>query len=357
MRRKDVLIVMALLAITTTLLLQLAPLGAQSGFGTGWTATYFNCPALSATTPDLNTCTQVTSQPVAAVNFDYAAGSPTAGVNPDNFYIRFDSVQNLLPGTYEFVAASDDGIRVTINGQVVIDQLIGRVLTTDRSQPIPIAGGAVTMRVDFIDLIDRAQVQFQWFQQTSGTPVPGATNPFAVLGTGTPVGTPSGPSVSVRGVNGLAVRTGPYIGASMVTTAVSGTSYAVTARNNSEGFNWYYINVNGRQGWASGRYLTLNNITPDALPTQATIFDQIDGAPDLGIIGAPRAVMNVRPRPTTRLDEIDEIAWGEEVSIIGRTVQAGTNRWYHIRTSEGLVGWILAAYVQVGPEVVGAPVR
>ena len=341
-----VLILFILLALIVA-----TPFTALAEFGTNWTATYYNSTDLSGT--------PVTTQTgLSQIYFNYGTGSPVPGVNSDNFTIRFEGTQTFQQGTYEFVVASDDGVRVYIDNALVLDRFIGRVYTTDRFQQVMTAG-AHTIRVEYLELIDQARIEFQYFLFSAGT-VPTTSFGTAVLGTPIPLtpGTPTGPGVTLQGVQGLAVRTGPYLGASMVTTATAGNTYSVTARSRSEGtFTWYYINVNGRQGWASGRYLTVQGIDPNALPEQTSIFDQIDNAPDLGVIGTPRSVMNLRVRPSDRTEAIDQIAWGEEVSIIGRTVQAGFNRWFHVRTSEGRVGWIFAPFVAVRGDINGVPVR
>ena len=73
--------------------------------------------------------------------------------------------------------------------------------------------------------------------------------------------------------------------------------------------------------------------------------------------GYPRAIMNLRVRPSTRTQVIDQIGWGEEVTIIGRTLQARQNRWLQVRTNEGRVGWIFAPFVTIQGEINAVPVR
>src|SRR5699024_240037 len=123
-------------------------------------------------------------------------------------------------------------------------------------------------------------IQFQWFltspaaQPTAFMPPPVivptsfVTTPGAFFTPGfvtplgpTPTPTPSGPQASIHFVRALALRTGPYLGATYI-TRIDRTypSYPVLARNDSEGvYNWYLVQApDGRQGWASGRYLDLD---------------------------------------------------------------------------------------------------
>ncbi|MBK9748239.1 MAG: SH3 domain-containing protein [Chloroflexi bacterium] len=110
-----------------------------------------------------------------------------------------------------------------------------------------------------------------------------------------------------------------------------------------------------RTGWASGRFLTIS-VAIDQIPVQGSVFDQIDGVSDIGARAYPRAAMRIRTRPSTRMPVIGEIPWGGEAELIGRTVQAGTDRWYQIRYN-GIVGWIDARWVTARGEMYQVPIR
>ena len=319
--------------------------------GTGWTAQYFNNTEL------LGSPVHSEALP-AGINVDWGTGSPNAAVPVDNWSARFTSVQFFNQGTYEFVVTSDDGVRVSIDGIRVWDRWIGRTLTTDRFQQT-LTAGTHTLTVEFLELVDRAAIQFQWFA-ISGFVTPGFG---ATPGIGVPV-TPgvqptaayTGPSATVTGARGLALRSGPYLGASFITTLLPDQPYPVLARNRDEGiYNWYLLRVGERQGWASGRFLTLN-VDPNSLPVQGSVFDQIDAAADIGARAYPRAVMNMRSRPSTRMPVIGSIPWGGTAELLGRTVQAGIDQWYHVRY-EGVVGWIDARWVTARGEIYQVPIR
>ncbi|MBW1735902.1 MAG: hypothetical protein JRJ71_16235, partial [Deltaproteobacteria bacterium] len=56
------------------------------------------------------------------VDFDWGAGSPGSGVNQDRFSARWTGKLRITkPGPYKLAVASDDGVRLYINGQKVID--------------------------------------------------------------------------------------------------------------------------------------------------------------------------------------------------------------------------------------------
>ena len=56
-----------------------------------------------------------------AIDFDWGAGSPDPAVPVDNFSVRWTRTLGFTAGTYRFLASCDDGVRVYVNGQLVID--------------------------------------------------------------------------------------------------------------------------------------------------------------------------------------------------------------------------------------------
>jgi uncharacterized protein YraI len=336
---------LAVLALTPT-----ATVEAQAQFGSNWTAQFYN-------STDLTGPVVATAAYPTGINQNWADGFPRDGANNlvtgmgnSNYSARFTTVQTLPAGNYTFILTYDDGARLKIDSTVVIDDFQGGAVRTNQAL-VSLTGGTYTITVEYLQIINQGVIQVSWLFGAGGTPgfIP------TVGPTPTPAPIATGQVVRVRG---LAVRTGPYIGASFVGVARPGTQYPLLAKNNSEGpFTWYLIQLTEtRRGWASGRYLEVaGNL--DAIPFQNTVFDQIDGAPDIGVIGQTRAVMNIRVRPSERTARIGQVPWGDQVSIIGRTRQGGSDFWYHIRYN-GIVGWILADFVRVRSGFIDAvPVR
>lgn len=171
-----------------------------------------------------------------------------------------------------------------------------------------------------------------------------ATTP--ILGTPTPAPTAVPQTIAtVFFVRGLAVRTGPYLGASMLAIARPNVEYPVLARNDDEGeYTWYLISINGLQGWASGRYLNVRgNLN---VPTQGSIFDQLDDAPDLFVRGRALDNLNLRRRPSMRVAPIAQIPWGAEMKILGKTMSGGVVFWLHVEWN-GIRGWVVPNWVSL----------
>lgn len=187
------------------------------------------------------------------------------------------------------------------------------------------------------------------------TLLPGQVAPSVVAAT------PPPSAVVVTTIRAAAVRSGPYLGASLITIVRSGAGVTLTARSNAEGvITWYYATFpNGQAGWISGRTLTLN-IDPNTLPVQGSIFDQIDNAPDIGIVGTVNAsVLNMRVRPSERTARIVQLRFGTEVTVLGRTIidRRGQSFWYHIRLEDGRVGWVAARFLTINSSIRSLPVR
>ncbi len=96
-----------------------------SSDGTGLQAAYFSNTAPLADFPA--TATIIKTEPT--INFDWAGGSP-AGISNDQFKARFTGyVQSLDSGSYTFYVTADDGIRLWVNNQLLIDKWIDQAAT------------------------------------------------------------------------------------------------------------------------------------------------------------------------------------------------------------------------------------
>ncbi len=330
----------------------------QADFGTNWSVQFFPGKDLTTACPAGGNCALTG---INGLNFNWGTGAPVVNgvtvfpADPqynDNFSARFTSSQALAPGTYNFVVSSDDGVRVYINGALRLDKWVDRPLTTDTFTEV-ISTSPVLITVEYYENIDNAILQVQWFLQGAATP--GFGTPLLTL---TPLATAVPPlTVEVQNVRGLSIRTGPYLGASFVGVAVPGTVYTPIARRADEGgpYTWYLITAGDKTGWVSGRYLKFTG-DPNSVPEQATIFEQIDDAPFVGVYAVPRSVMNFRRRPSQRSELLGQIAWGEQLELVGRTVQAGKNHWFQVRYN-GQIGWIYAPFVSVQGDINAVPIR
>jgi uncharacterized protein YraI len=341
---------LALVAVALCLFSLVSPntISAQT-FGSGWTATYYNNTSLTGSP----VFTEVLP---GGINFTWGTGSPNAAVPVDNWSARFDSTQLFNAGTYEFVVASDDGVRVYIDNVLVWDRFVGRVLTTDRFQQTLTAGSHI-LRVEYFEGIDLAALQFQWFQvSTGGTVIPGfpTVTPFGTpaptLGpsptplpptqTPLPAIPPGALSGTVVRASVLLVRGAPFLGAPVVGRVRRGQTYQVVGRDDRA--LWFLIQLSDRQGWVWGYYLNVNGNEFNA-PVQSPYITQGDPAAATGVVGVSEAVLRLRAAPLVGTEQIGRIPWGDILPIIGRT--AGGD-WYQV-VFRGTTGWVAAEYIRI----------
>ncbi len=138
----------------------------------GLTGSYFANASLSGTVALTRT---------ENVDFDWGGGSPNASIPVDNFSARWTG--SLIPpttGGYNFATVSDDGVRVWINGALVIDNWSLHGPTTNTATGIQLtAGQAVSARIEYFEQTGGATVRWQWQPPGSGAYV---AVPASVLG-------------------------------------------------------------------------------------------------------------------------------------------------------------------------------
>jgi len=125
-----------------------------NGNGDGLTANYFN---------GMNFETPVYSRKDATINFGWGNGSPDASVNADQFSARWTGqIQPKYSETYTFIVNSDNGRRLWINNQLVIDKWIDD-WNIDYSGTINlVAGQKYDIRLEYFENNGGAGCKLEW---------------------------------------------------------------------------------------------------------------------------------------------------------------------------------------------------
>jgi len=125
---------------------------------TGWRGEYYSNRNLNGN--------PVSVRNDLAIDFDWGAGAPGPGLPADNYSARWTRTLNFEPGRYRFLARADDGVRVWIDNELVIDQWresTARTYTVERT----LSAGSHAMRVEYFEATGGAQMRFGWeFLQT-----------------------------------------------------------------------------------------------------------------------------------------------------------------------------------------------
>jgi hypothetical protein len=172
----------------------------------------------------------------AAVDYDWGIGSPAPGtINNDQFSARWSRAVYFDAGRYRFTTQSDDGIRVSISGNRIIDNWTLHPLQTNTAD-VNLANGTYSVIVEYFENTGDAVAKLSW--QT----------------TGAAEGSPSGVAATVY-AGRLNMRQGPGTSYSIITKLPWGTVVPVAGRT-SDG-SWLQVNYQGASGWIWAAYTSV----------------------------------------------------------------------------------------------------
>ena len=211
-----------------------------------WRGEYFNNDSLSGS--------PVLVRDDAAVDFDWGTDAPAGNVNGDFFSVRWSRSLNFGAGTHYFTVTADDGVRLWVNGQLLIDQWQPQAATTYTGQ-ITFAGATM------------ANVVMEYFEQAGLAVARLGVSQTAVstLSPATPqLPTLEGQTAVMTEARHLNVRSGPGLDFEPITALSQGDVVELLGR---DAFTvWIKVRLaNGVTGWVSGRFLT-SSIPLNQLP-------------------------------------------------------------------------------------------
>jgi PA14 domain/Fibronectin type III domain len=98
------------------------------------------------------------------VNFLWDLGSPADGIGPDTFSVRWvGQVRAAEGGTYQFRTESDDGVRLWVNGKLVINDWTDHAGRFDASPSITLAAGQkYDIRLEYYEAFGGSVIRLQW---------------------------------------------------------------------------------------------------------------------------------------------------------------------------------------------------
>lgn len=197
-----------------------------------WAASYWNNTTFAGN--------PVLSRSESAINYDWGTGSPAAGVvNPDFFSSRWTRSIYFDTATYRFTTQSDDGIRVSISGNMIIDNWTPHAVQTN-SVDIALGAGTYPVVVEHYENAHDAVAKFWWENITSG---------------GSGGGDPTDVTATVK-AGYLNMRSGPGIEHSIIDVLKGGTTMPVVGRTTSG--RWIQVVHDSVTGWVSAPYTTIS---------------------------------------------------------------------------------------------------
>jgi len=171
------------------------------GNGTGLWGQYYNDPNNGT-----HFVTSALRRVDPTVNFTWAGNAPASGVTADNFSVRWSGqVQAPQSGDYIFTTIADDGVRLYVNGNLVIDNWVDQSATTKNSAPITLVGGTkYDIRMEYYEHGGDAVARLLWSYpgqsqiaiQTSQLYLPANTAPVVNAGVDQTITLPATASLS-----------------------------------------------------------------------------------------------------------------------------------------------------------------
>ena len=103
---------------------------------------------------------------------DWGAGSPGAGVNADHFWARYTANITVNPevfatSTYQFIAVVDDGVRVYVDGKLIVDGWKDQAATTYRGV-VTLGEGVHPVTIEYYENTGNAVAQIGWWEDCRG---------------------------------------------------------------------------------------------------------------------------------------------------------------------------------------------
>ena len=336
-----------------------------------WQGEYFNNPNLSGSPVVVRNDDQI--------NFDWGGGAPAANVPADNFSVRWTRTVNLDQGRYRFTTSTDDGLRLWVNGRLLIDKWFDQSPTT-YSAELDLPGGPAEIRMEYYEgsggasarlertRVDGSSGDSSWRgeyynnKNLSGSPalVRNDANIAFNWGNGSPAQGINADNFSVRWTRTVNLSPGHY---QFTTTTDDGVDLWVNGQQIINAWHdnkpqenagsiylpggsveirmEYYENAGGARANLSRTLLgsSPETPTPAPQPTQPTAT-------------VVNARLNVRKGPGTAFAIVQVLGQGDRLTLLARNEW---NTWVQVRTPNGLVGWVYAPLLQTNVPIASLP--
>jgi len=233
---------------TATATLDWSPIAGGNTYP-NWKGEYFANPSLAGA--------PVVVRDDAFLDFSWGFGSAALNLPADNFSARWTRTFNGVPGQYRLSLTSDDGARLYVNGQLVIDNW---GVQAARTKSVDYwFGGATPLRVEYFEAAGTASLRLDIIPVPGGegllppTPTPTPVPPMGDTVTCSVLPTASqGVVISARPLN---VRAAPGTGSALITQLQPCSQPLLTGNRSSDGLWAEVLTDNGQIGWVLRQYL------------------------------------------------------------------------------------------------------
>lgn len=262
------------------------------------------------------------------IGYDWGRNAPDDDLPADNFSVRWGKAGFLPAGTYRFIVTADEGFRLYVNDEIILDHWDGSARGETVGRDIFLEAGEHKLQLDYYELTGDALVFLDWGPAPAGVNVaPPAATASATSDTAT---------INAARLN---VRSAPQFGDNIIGRVTAGEQYTILERSADNA--WVRLNLGDNTGWVSAAFVS--STTPDA-PAPASALQ--------GLTLQANARVNLRSEPSTDGDILGVLLPGQIVPIIARDANVA---WWQV-SQNGIIGWVSAGAISLSPDVVPASV-
>lgn len=242
----------------------------------------------------------------ATVDFDWGSGAPDPSMGADTFSVRWTGqVEAPVSGSYTFYTTSDDGVRLWVNGQQLINNWTDHPPTENSGTITLSAGQKYDIKLEFYENGGGAVAKLAWdypgqskqiipqsrlYPPTSGG---GGTSSYEAEANGNTI---SG-GAQITGCGGCSggqkvnwIGNGGYVTFNNVSGSAGSATLTIYYTNGSGAARTFYVSVNGGSGtsiscpatadWATVGSVTMT-VSLNAGSNTIRFYNDSAGAPDL----------------------------------------------------------------------------
>ena len=124
-----------------------------------WRGEYFNSRDLTGS--------PIVVRNDASLDFNWGWEAPSPGMNRDDFSVRWNGTFPFEPGRYRFTATTDDGVRIYVNDQLIVDAW--RPMRGTRTGYVTLSQGNHTVCVEYFEQAQAAMAHVNWQRVAAAT--------------------------------------------------------------------------------------------------------------------------------------------------------------------------------------------
>ncbi|MCB9435479.1 MAG: SH3 domain-containing protein [Anaerolineales bacterium] len=341
MQKWTAFILSGALLVTFVIGLFVQPLDSQANPGTIWQASFYANTSLAGEPALIRND--------RTLNFNWSLDAPSVDLPVDGFSARWKASFEFEAGQWLFSAGADDGIRLWVDDDLLIDQWESSGTFVVHTAQTALDEGEHTIKVEYYDAEGLAGISVDWKpapKSAKAADVPD-TPPQSPPAQSNPTPIPADAPLAHVAIGILNVRTGPGIDYQRIDQVYLYQRFPLLGQN-PEG-TWYWIDLkDGRTGWVASRYIYLTGNSAAIIVRQPPIAgDQFEG-----MAGTTLVRLNVRPEPNENTEVLGIIPYDVEILVLGRN---STSVWYYVSYGDELEGWVYSPYTTITGRVYDLP--